>query len=320
MKIILLLPILGFAVGTLWAQDAPAPEPAAPAAPADPAPAAPAAAEPAAAEEVSEARWSDFLPLNKEMAGDADLPLPFGIGVVILNQKQDMLTDSISVTAINPIVAAIDVAEVIGNPADPTVSTTLSMTADRVESDVDAKLIRLDAWVLPFLNVYGIAGSVEGDNKVINATHTSAAVTAAMANFPAITYEGDVLGIGGILAFARNNWWVTLDYSYTEADLTISTSEIITKTFTPRIGTVGELGDLSGTIWIGGMQQKVDEHQIGTAPFPPATVDYDVMQHAREEWNFLVGASVNLSEELNVAMEAGFGDREQFMGTLTLRF
>ena len=68
------------------------------------------------------------------------------------------------------------------------------------------------------------------------------------------------------------------------------------------------------------MQQKVDEHQIGTAPFGATTVDYDVMQHAREEWNFLVGASVNLSEELNVAVEAGFGDREQFMGTLTLRF
>ena len=76
MKNILLLPILGFAIGTLCAQDAPAPE-----LDPDPKPApAATATEPAAAAAEDEARWSDFLPLNKEMAGDAYLPLPFGIG------------------------------------------------------------------------------------------------------------------------------------------------------------------------------------------------------------------------------------------------
>ena len=35
-------------------------------------------------------RWSDFLPLNKELAGDADLPLPFGIGITGYWQEQDM--------------------------------------------------------------------------------------------------------------------------------------------------------------------------------------------------------------------------------------
>ena len=295
--------IIGSFIGTLCAQE-------------EPAPAAP--AEPAATEE---GRWSDFLPINKEMAGDADLPLPFGIGVTILNQKQDMKTNSISVTAINPIVAAIDVAVVTGNPLDPTQSTTIDLTANKVETDVDAKLLRLDAWVLPFLNVYGIVGEVEGDNKVIGASHaTSAAVTAALTNFPAISYEGDVHGIGGILAFARDRWWATLDYSYTEADLTISASEITTKTFSPRIGTTGKLGDMNGLIWIGGMHQKVDEKQIGTAPFGAATVNYDVNQEALKEWNYLLGGSISLSEELEIAIEAGLGDRESFMGSLSFRF
>ena len=70
MKYILFPVFLVFSFGTLLAQDAPAP--------------AAAAAEPAPAAAEDEARWSDFLPLNKELAGDADLPLPFGIGVTTL--------------------------------------------------------------------------------------------------------------------------------------------------------------------------------------------------------------------------------------------
>ena len=100
-------------------------------------------------------RWSDFLPLNKKMAGDADLPLPFGIGITGYTQEQDMLTDSISITAINPIVAVIDTNVVDGFlalvavpdlvaaaalAADPTSSTTIDLTADKVESDVEVTI------------------------------------------------------------------------------------------------------------------------------------------------------------------------------------
>jgi hypothetical protein len=266
-------------------------------------------------------RWSDFLPLKKELAGDADLPLPFGIGITGYSQEQDMLTDSISVSALNAIVAGIDPLVVVGDPTSMVDTTTLSLSADKIESDVDVRLVRLDAWILPFLNIYGVGGKVKGDNKVIGTTHaTSAAVTAALTNFPPISYEGDVYGGGGILAYSKGRWWGTLDYSYTEADLDISASEITTHTISPRIGTTGKIGNLKGSIWIGGMHQDVDEHQLGTVPFPPATVDYDVKQHAEEEWNFLVGGSLNLTKHIEIAAEGGFGDREQVMGNLTFRF
>ena len=59
-------------------------------------------------------RWSDFLQLNKELAGDADLPLAFGIGIMGYTQEKDMLSDSISISAINPIVAVIEINVVDG--------------------------------------------------------------------------------------------------------------------------------------------------------------------------------------------------------------
>ncbi|MFP6901122.1 MAG: hypothetical protein VCA36_09265 [Opitutales bacterium] len=318
MKSILLVTILVFSIGTLWGQDAPA-EPAPPTAPGD-------AEEPVVEE--SEARWSDFLPLNKEMAGDADLPLPFGIGVTILNQKQSMETDSISVTVpdillTTPLLLGGFEEAGLVDAATPLV-TTLDITADRVGTDVDVKLVKLDAWVLPFMNVYGIVGEIEGSNSVVNASVTdgqgeSAAENASNAlknNFPATVYDGDLWGIGVVLAFARDRWWGTLDYSYTKADLSISTSEITIKTFSPRVGTTGKLGDMAGAVWIGGMHQDVDEHQTGTS----GAIVYDVMQHAEEEWNFLVGGSLDMSEQLNLLIEAGFGEREQVMGSLIFRF
>ena len=39
-----------------------------------------------------------------------------------------------------------------------------------------------------------------------------------------------------------------------------------------------------------------------------------------EKRNYLVGGSINLTEEMDLAIEGGFGDRESFMGSLTYRF
>jgi hypothetical protein len=213
--------------------------------------------------------------------------------------------------------------------ANPT--TKISAIAQRVESDVDTKIARLDAWILPFLNVYGLYGEVDGDNKVVNAVIAESATATALVSqaFKTIPYEGDVYGFGAVLAFSKGSWWGTLDYTYTEADLDISASEITTHTISPRIGTSGKVGNLKGSIWIGGMHQDVDEHQVGSVTenldlfFPGLgvqTISYDVQQKAEEEWNFLAGASLNLTKQLDIAIEGGFGDRKQAMGNLTFRF
>jgi hypothetical protein len=313
MKKILTLTLIGLPFCSLWAQDAPVPAPV---------------AEPAApATEEGEARWSDFLPLNKEMAGDADMPLPFGLGVTIYGQEQDMkLNGDISLTAATLLLQGLDP---VAYGALTGASSTVTATADKVESDIDTKLVKLDAWVLPFLNVYGVFGEIEGDNKVVNASMinpTSLAATAVVQSaFGNVTYAGDVYGFGAVLAYSKDRWWGTLDYSYTETDLSISTSEIKTHTFSPRIGTTGQVGDFKGAIWIGGMHQDVDERQSGSVSaslpgFGTQTISYEVNQEAEEEWHFLVGGSVNLSEEMDLAIEGGLGDRESFMGSLTYRF
>jgi hypothetical protein len=267
-------------------------------------------------------RWSDFLPFSKELAGDAELPLPFGIGVTGYWQEQDLKSNNISL-----IVPAFVI---------PTVWDGTTATPANIESEVDNFNIRLDTWLLPFLNFYGVFGTVEGQNKVsdINvnnnwATHPGGpAVTNVLDalalefknNGFKLDYEGDVYGYGLILAGQWGQYWGTIDYNYTQADLDISTSEIDTHTITPRIGRSGSLGNTKGSLWIGAMHQAIDEDHNGIVNQGGLDIQYTVLNEQADEWNFLIGGSAELNKKWNALIEGGFGERKQVMGNLTYRF
>jgi hypothetical protein len=269
-------------------------------------------------------RWSDFLPLSKELAGDTDLPLPFGIGVTGFWQEQDMKTKSdigfnLDASALNPLLGVI----------------AAKATSTNVESEVDNLNVRVDGWLFPFLNVYGVYGEVDGENTASGLgldIVTAGILTGAGVTPPdtfTIPYDGNVYGFGLILAGQWGKYWGTLDYNFIRADLSISTSEIDTRTITPRIGTSGTIGSTRGSLWIGAMHQDIDEKQIGNLDFPVTVpvvgmvslpVNYDARFEQENEWNFLLGGSAELSKQWHASIEGGIGDRKQVMGNLTYRF
>ena len=266
-------------------------------------------------------RWSDFLPLNKELAGDADLPLPFGIGITGYWQEQDMKAKNIGL--------GLDAAALRAGNINATATST------NVESELNNYNARLDAWLLPFLNVYGVYGKVDGENTAsglaLDAV-TAATLAGAGVTIPdsfTFSYDGNVYGFGLILAGQWGKYWGTIDYNFTQADLDISTSEIDTSTLSPRIGVNGEFASIKGSLWLGAMYQDIDEKQIGDILFPatvpgPATINlpvsYDVRLEQVQQWNFLLGGSAELSEKVLLSIEGGIGDRKQVMGNLTYRF
>ncbi len=274
----------------------------------------------ATAAEPEEPRWSSFLPLHKELAEGRDLPLPFGIGFTGYWQEQGMKANSIGFD--------LDASGLGAGTLNATATST------NVESELDNYNARVDAWILPFLNVYGVYGEVDGENTAsglaLDAV-TAATLAGAGVTVPSsftFAYDGEVYGFGLILAGEWGRVWGTLDYNFTQADLDVSVSEIDTSTLTPRIGVRGNLGGAKGSLWLGAMYQDIDEKQVGNLLFPAtvgaATVNlpvaYDVRLEQDEQWNFLVGAGAEFSEQWNLSLEGGFGDREQVMGNLTFRF
>nr|MBC8348379.1 hypothetical protein [Verrucomicrobiota bacterium] len=256
-------------------------------------------------------RWSDFLPLNKELAGDADLPLPFGIGVTGYWQEQDLrpigniglgvdldgafdllelaelAVPGTGLTVANRAAVEGAIGALAGGAATSVVNTTA--TATKVESEVDNYNVRLDAWVFPFLNIYGVAGKVEGENTVSGVSITNnwtvlgSPVTDILdplkarvdANGFKINYDGEVYGIGAILAGQWGKYWGTIDYNFTQTELDIATSEIDTHTISPRIGRLGSLGNVKGSLWIGAMHQAVDEIHNGKINYSGIDVEFN---------------------------------------------
>ena len=81
------------------------------------------------------------LPWMKDMAGDRELPLPWGIGVDYFTMDQNYTTDRLTI-----FVPGLD-------NLDPSLLD--------VRNETDEFDLKLDVWILPFLNVFVIAGKTD---------------------------------------------------------------------------------------------------------------------------------------------------------------
>ena len=218
----------------------------------------------------------------------------------------------------------------------------LPAKATKLESRATSTTAKIDAWVLPFLNVYGVAGYVDGETSASGFSLqplTSPPIPAA--NLPAINagiaglspylpnsfsiaYSGPVYGVGVTLAAGYNQFFASVDANYTESDLDIGDSTIEAFVISPRVGITGELGGLNGSLYVGAMYQDIDENQNGTVIFPigvaKVPVDYKVISQPEDEWNYLVGANLKAGESWNYGIEVGFSKRTHVMATLNYRF
>ena len=259
---------------------------------------------------------SDSLPLGKSLAAGHELPLPLGISANVFFMEQDMEAQSI----------AVDIPP-LPLPTGPLqLPPGLPAESAKLESRVTTTTAKIDAWLLPFLNVYGIAGYVDGETTAsgFSVGGLPPELASLLPNSFAIAYSGSTYGVGGTLAAGYNQFFASLDANYTESDLDIGDSTIEAFVISPRIGITGDLGGLSGALYVGAMYQDVDEQQNGTVKFPimgtSVPVGYDVISAAKEEWNYLVGANLKASESWNYGIEVGFSDRTHVMATLNYRF
>ena len=259
---------------------------------------------------------SDSLPLGKSLAAGHELPLPLGISANVFFMEQDMEAQSI----------AIDIPP-LPLPTGPLqLPPGLPAESAKLESRATSTTAKIDAWVLPFLNVYGVAGYVDGETTAsgFSVGGLPPELASLLPNSFAISYSGPVYGVGVTLAAGHNQFFASLDANYTESDLDIGDSTIEAFVISPRIGITGDLGGLSGALYVGAMYQDVDEQQNGTVKFPimgmAVPVGYDVISAAKEEWNYLVGANLKASESWNYGIEVGFSKRTHVMATLHYRF
>ena len=290
-------------------------------------------------------RWSDFLPILGKEARAAGylLPLPFGISVVGLTQQQPFTVSKIGME--------IDgqQSDLINDLIDDTITAKNLTVSDTTYN------LRLDAWILPFWNVYGIVGKTSGkaelELEVDLALPTSALILAGIGSGfgsnrcdsldlpfqgappiggsclvaahgiePTLHFNGTVLGYGTTLAGGYGDFFGMFDVNYSEADINIAVEKTQQTVYSARLGWNGSIGVYQGQLWFGAMKQDIEQQIAVPIPGTKATMLID--QHTSSPVNYLIGAQWNITEEWSVIAETNFAfsDRQQLMMLLGYRF
>ena len=218
---------------------------------------------------------------------DSRLPSPVGVGVNYYRQTQGYDLSSLRVNVLPGDLAALEGIE--------------------IENDVTEMNVKLDYWLLPFLNVFGIVGSVDGETDVETDLIPGLSVD----------YEGVVYGGGVTLAGGWDDYFITLTAALMETELDTSTSSINAWILSPKVGMAGRYG----AVWIGAMFQQTDEQHEGNIVVPIYdSVDYDVEFEQKESWNGSVGITTGIGKNWQIDLEGGFGDRMHASFSTTYRF
>lgn len=224
------------------------------------------------------------------------LPPRFGLNVTVYNQTQDY--DFVSLQIGLP---GIDLSQLEGLPVTNETTTTH---------------LQADYWVLPFLNLFGIVGSVSG-TTLVRMGDIDVGLPIRLGDLR-IHYNGTVYGGGATLAVGNESTFSSLTYEYTSTDLDVTDSSVNAWVATAKLGR--RVTD-AGAVWIGIVYQSVEEHHTGTYELPyvgsfPFEVEFD----ARQPYNFVVGGIVGFGEHWTVTMEGGIGGRSSALLQVGYRF
>ncbi len=226
-------------------------------------------------------------------AASPELPRPFGVGITLYGQSQEYSIERLSFNAPGLVV-------------DP--------GALEIDNQIQEANLKLDYWVAPFLNVFGIVGQLDGKTRV---DLTGAALPIPLTHL-IIDYDGEVYGGGLTAAVGGARWFGSLTAIYTDTSLSGDFESSVTAlVLSPKIGLHGD----RGAAWVGAMYQDAQEEHAGriTVPFV-GTTDFAVELASKDEINLVVGMSAGLTEHWHLELEGGTVGRLSGSVGMTYRF
>ena len=284
--------------------------------------------------------YHSFFPIwgRKAIERGFDLPRAFGIGFNAIYLSQNIDINNLQLSTNSDPLVPINAFKFGTNTA-----TAYSET------------IRADLWVLPFLNVYGLAGPGQANTNV--EVVTPVAFTSSV-DQSAKTYG---VGITGAMGIKRN--WLSVDVNWTWSDLEKLSDPVQIRILGLRYGRAIKLsGNKKLAFWVGTMNQKVELKTRGSIRFdeavPPefwndlenigpgnpwydaltpvqkaavdqivqriqasksTTINYGLDKALADPWNMLAGAQYSIGKNWELRTEGGFIGRWSILAGVNYR-
>lgn len=228
------------------------------------------------------------------------MQLPFGIGMNFFGSNEDYVFSSASVSNGGHII-----------PSD-------MMKLDSLTTIQDSRTVRIDACLLPYLNVYLVGGTFSGTTRNIKASLVGMTALPLPQEIP---FSGTDRGIGVTLAGGYESVFFTYDWNISWAKVDLATGHVPTTTQGPRIGVVSYRKNAQIDFYVGGFKEDISGNTMGSISFPDfGEFDYNVTVKPESAWNYVVGADVDMRKHCQISVEHGFGKRTHNMLSYTARF
>ncbi len=193
-------------------------------------------------------------------------------------------------------------------------------------TSVSSLALRLDAWLLPFLNVYALGGYVQNEPGLrIDFTLPSLIPGRPPREFTINTtgdLDGTIVGRGVTLVGGWKDFFLSLDANMSFADMGEEFDhEIDVLLYTVRTGWRGQVGAAMMNLWVGGVMWDAEREISGSIPLPDGDkLNFRVLQEPVDSFNFLLGMNVEVSRTFQLVAEYGSNFDDMDMLTLSIAY
>ena len=256
---------------------------------------------------VSESSRDRILPFGAGWAADRgiDLPLPFGASAFFIYMSRDL-----------------EVSDVRVQFGDRPPQNINDFATFAVSNRTTVGAVRVDAWVLPVLNLYALAGFT-WTNSNLNARFT---VDRMILPLPPVDIEvdqnssvsGPYIGGGGTAVAGYGPWFVLADANYGRTKIDQLEGTINFWFLAARTGWSGKLGRNSWRAWAGAAY--LDAARTLTAVVPTTTlgdVRVEIDQRPVNPWTAQVGGGLGVGKRYEILLEVGSNFDDAFLGVFS---
>ena len=241
-------------------------------------------------------------------AQDIPLPLPLGAGLMAIFVERDIEVDDVTVQFLDRP------PESISDRADFEISNrTRSLAA------------RFDAWVLPFINVYELAGQATTEtslrSRIVIERPIAPPLEVEISDDS--TVDGPMLGFGMTAVIGGDAWFAMADVNYTLAELDLFDEEIRAWLYSGRLGWHGSTRWGPARAWGGFFYMDSERTLTITEDLPLiGLTEVRVSQRPVDPLTYQLGASLTIDRHWDLLFEAGtnFDDATLFVLSASYRF
>jgi hypothetical protein len=251
-----------------------------------------------------------FMDWFEDLVGDEDidLPLPYGVGVFVVDMERD-----------------IEVRDVTVQFLDRPPESVSDRANFEVSNHTRSIAARFDAWVLPFINVYALAGEATTD------TSLRSVIVIDRPNGDPLEIEitddsrvdGPMGALGVTAVVGGDAWFAMADANYTYAETDLFDEEIRAWLYSGRLGWHGTTAWGPARVWGGLFYMDSERTLTITEEYPLiGTTEIRVTQRPVNPLTYQLGANVNINRHWDLMVEAGsnFDDAHMLVMSASYRF